>query len=94
MARKTNMRLLGVIENMSGDVFGTGGGEELAAQLDVPLLGTVGLDPLLREQGDLGVPLVAALPDSATAQAIVGIAETIDTRREAGSIVKALPLVG
>ena len=58
MARKTNMRLLGVVENMSGDVFGTGGGEELAAQLDIPLLGTVPLDPALREQGDLGVPVV------------------------------------
>ena len=45
MARKTNMRLLGVIENMSGDVFGSGGGEELADDLGVPLLGTVPLDP-------------------------------------------------
>jgi ATP-binding protein involved in chromosome partitioning len=94
MARKTNMRLLGVIENMSGEVFGTGGGEELAAQLDVPLLGIVPLDPLVREQGDLGVPLVTAQPDAPTAQAIVAIAETIDARREGGSIVKALPLVG
>jgi ATP-binding protein involved in chromosome partitioning len=94
MARKTNMRLLGVIENMSGEVFGSGGGEELAAQLDVPLLGIVPLDPLLREQGDLGAPLVAAQPDAPTAQAIVAIAETIDARREGGSIVKALPLVG
>jgi ATP-binding protein involved in chromosome partitioning len=98
MARKTNMRLLGVIENMSGDVFGSGGGEELAAQLDVPLLGTVPLDPLLREQGDLGAPLVAAQPDAPTAQAIVAIAQkiealSIDARRE-GAIVKALPLVG
>jgi ATP-binding protein involved in chromosome partitioning len=93
MARKTNMRLLGVIENMSGDVFGSGGGEELASQLDVPLLGTVPLDPLLREQGDLGVPLVAAHPDAPTARAIVEIAEAIDVRREPGSIVKALPLV-
>jgi ATP-binding protein involved in chromosome partitioning len=94
MARKTNMRLLGVIENMSGEVFGSGGGEELAAQLDVPLLGIVPLDPLVREQGDLGAPLVAAQPDAPTAQAIVAIAETIDARREGGSIVKALPLVG
>src|SRR4051812_44548588 len=93
MARKTNMRLLGVVENMSGEVFGTGGGEELAAQLDVPLLGRVPLDSLLREQGDLGEPLVAAQPDALTAQAIVSIAETIDARREPGSIVKALPLV-
>src|SRR5581483_24173 len=93
MARKTNMRVLGVIENMSGDVVGTGGGETLAAELDVPLLGRVPLDPLLREQGDVGEPLVAAHPESETAQAITAIAETIDARREPGSIVKSLPLV-
>ena len=93
MARKTNMRLLGVIENMTGDVFGSGGGQELASQLDVSLLGTVPLDPLLREQGDLGVPLVAVHPEAPTARAIVEIAESIDARREPGSIVKALPLV-
>ena len=95
MARKTNMRLLGVIENMSGDVFGSGGGELLAADLGVPLLGRVLLDPLLREQGDLGVPIVASHPDSETAQTITAIAEAIDgARRDAGSIVKSLPLVG
>jgi len=94
MARKTNMRLLGVIENMTGEVFGSGGGESLAAQLDVPLLGQVPLDPLLRMQGDLGEPLVASHPESDTAQTIVAIAETIDARREAGSIIKSLPLVG
>jgi ATP-binding protein involved in chromosome partitioning len=93
MARKTNMRLLGVIENMSGDVFGSGGGADLASDLGISLLGTVPLDPLLREQGDLGEPLVAAVPESPTAQAIVAIAEAIDARREAGSIVKSLPLV-
>src|SRR5437868_3488589 len=93
MARKTNMRLLGVIENMSGDVFGSGGGEELAAQLDVPLLGRVELDPLLRMQGDLGAPVVASHPESDTAQTIVAIAEAIDAYREPGSIVKSLPLV-
>ena len=94
MARKTNMRLLGVIENMTGEVFGSGGGESLAAQLDVPLLGQVPLDPLLRMQGDLGEPVVASHPESDTAQTIVAIAETIDARREAGSIIKSLPLVG
>jgi ATP-binding protein involved in chromosome partitioning len=93
MARKTNMRVLGVVENMSGDVFGTGGGDELAADLNVPMLGRVPLDPLLREQGDAGEPIVASHPDSGTAQAIVEIAEAIDARREAGSIVKSLPLV-
>jgi len=94
MARKTNMRLLGVVENMTGEVFGSGGGAALAEQLDVPLLGQVALDPLLREQGDLGVPIVSAHPESETARSIVAIAEAIDARREAGSIVKSLPLVG
>ena len=94
MARKTNMRLVGVIENMSGDVFGSGGGEDLAGELGVPLLGRVPLDPLLREQGDVGEALVAARPEEPTARAIAEIAEAIDARREPGSIVKALPLVG
>src|SRR5438477_2189971 len=94
MAQKTNMRLLGVIENMSGDVFGTGGGEDLAAELGIPLLGTIPLDPVLREHGDAGVPIVAAEPDAESAQAILAIAETIDALREAGGIVKSLPLVG
>ncbi len=94
MARKTNMRLLGVIENMTGEVFGSGGGESLALELDVPLLGQVPLDPLLREQGDLGEPIVASHPESETARTIVAIAEAIDARREAGSILKSLPLVG
>ena len=95
MARKTNMRLLGVVENMSGDVFGHGGGAALAAELDVPLLGVIPLDPALREQGDLGEPIVSALPESESARAIVAIAEAVDAaRRETGGIVKSLPLVG
>ncbi len=94
MARKTNMRLLGVVENMSGEVFGSGGGASLAAELDVPLLGRVPLDPLLREQGDEGVPIVAAHPEAESAQSIIAIADTIDARREAGTILKSLPLVG
>jgi len=93
MAQKTNMRLLGVIENMSGDVFGSGGGEELAADLGIPLLGIVPLDPVLREQGDLGVPVVAGDPDAESARAIVAIAEAIDSVREPGGIIKSLPLV-
>jgi len=95
MALKTNMRLLGVVENMSGDVFGSGGGEALASDLGVPLLGTVPLDPVLREQGDLGEPVVAARPDAPSAQAIAAIAQQVESlRRETGGIVKSLPLVG
>src|SRR5215216_331039 len=68
MAQKTGMRLVGVIENMSGEVFGSGGGDRLAAELGVKVLGRIPLDPLLRESGDAGVPLLAAAPDSETAQ--------------------------
>ena len=95
MAQKTNMRLIGAVENMSGDVFGQGGGAALAGELGVPLLGEIPLDARLREQGDLGTPLVVAEPDSPTSRAIVSLAETIDaTRREQGvGIVKALPVL-
>src|SRR5438876_177748 len=83
MARKTNMRLLGVIENMAGDVFGSGGGERLAAELDIPLLGSIQLDSALREQADAGDPLVWTEPDSPTAREILRIAQAIDeTKRE------------
>src|SRR5438067_9034746 len=54
MAQKTSMRLVGVIENMSGDVFGSGGGELLAQELGIPLLGSIPLDTQLREAGDAG----------------------------------------
>jgi ATP-binding protein involved in chromosome partitioning len=96
MAQKTNMRLLGVVENMSGDVFGSGGGQELATELGVPLLGTVPLDPALREQGDAGAPVVSARPDSASAREIVAIAQEIEALRRApaGTVLKPLPLVG
>src|ERR687885_289799 len=91
MARKTNMRLIGVVENMSGDVFGSGGGAALAADLHVPLLGTVPLDPSLRAAGDAGEPLVVSGPNTPAARAIAEIAETIvETRREQGvGFVKA-----
>ena len=96
MAQKTNMRLLGVVENMTSEVFGSGGGAALAEQLGVPLLGEVPLDARLREQGDAGVPLVLADPDTPSARAIRALAEAIAaTKREQGvGIVKALPVLG
>jgi ATP-binding protein involved in chromosome partitioning len=95
MAQKTNMRLLGVIENMSGEAFGTGGGERLADEFGIPLLGTVPLDARLREAGDQGEPLVESDPDAESAQAITAVAEAIAaTKREQGiGIVKALPVL-
>jgi ATP-binding protein involved in chromosome partitioning len=95
MAQKTNMRLLGVIENMSGETFGTGGGERLAYELGVPLLGRVPLDSRLRAAGDLGEPLVESDPECEPARAIFEIAQAIAAgRREQGiGIVKPLPVV-
>jgi ATP-binding protein involved in chromosome partitioning len=95
MAQKTNMRVIGVIENMTSEVFGSGGGAELAGALGVPLLGQVPLDAALREAGDVGEPVLAAFPDSAVAAAIRGVAEAIlRTRREEGvGILRSLPVV-
>src|SRR6266700_1262521 len=95
MAQKTNMRLLGVVENMSGEVFGSGGGQELADDLHVPLLGTVPLDPALRETGDAGEPLVTVRPETPAAAAISAVADAVaETRREQGvGWVKALPVL-
>jgi ATP-binding protein involved in chromosome partitioning len=90
MAQKTNMRLIGVVENMTSDVFGSGGGERLAAEIGVQLLGTVPLDLRLRECGDAGEPLVWADPDSETSQAIIRIAEAIHAGRQT---FKALPVL-
>ena len=95
MAQKTQLRLLGVIENMSGDIFGVGGGDRLAAELGVAAFGSIPLDPALRECADAGEPLVWAEPESPTAQAIRAIAEQIaETKREQGrGIVRALPVL-
>jgi ATP-binding protein involved in chromosome partitioning len=92
MAQKTGMRLIGVVENMTGEVFGSGGGERLAEELGVPLLGRVPLDPLLRECGDAGEPLLVAAPESSSAQALRAIADEV-VALERGSIVKSLPVL-
>jgi ATP-binding protein involved in chromosome partitioning len=79
MANKVNLEICGVIENMTAfatpdgeryAIFGEGGGQELADELDVPLLGKVPLTMPLREHADGGVPLVVEDPDDAAAQAI------------------------
>src|SRR2546427_239012 len=77
MAQKTNMRLLGVVENMSGEAFGSGGGDRLAGGLGVAPLRPIPLDVRLRECGDAGEPLVLADPESPTARTIVELAEGI-----------------
>jgi ATP-binding protein involved in chromosome partitioning len=100
MAAKIEMRLLGAVENMSylvgtGDeLFGSGGGEALAAEIGAPLLGKIPLDPALREAADRGEPLVWERPDAEGSRAIVELAEAIgETRREEGGF-RPLPLAG
>jgi ATP-binding protein involved in chromosome partitioning len=95
MAQKTNMRLIGVVENMTSDVFGSGGGAQLAERVGVPLLGAVPLDARLRESGDRGEPVVDADPEAEAARAISAVAGAIlATPREQGvGIVKALPVL-
>jgi ATP-binding protein involved in chromosome partitioning len=92
MAQKTGMRLIGVVENMTGDVFGSGGGVRLAEELGVPLLGHLSLDPLLRECGDAGEPLMSSAPESQSAGELRHIADRI-LELDRGSIVKPLTLV-
>src|SRR6202035_1248801 len=83
MAHKVSLEIGGIIENMSSfttpsgerfAIFGEGGGNELAEELDVPLLGRVPLTMPLREQSDDGVPLMIEDPDDPAAQAIHQIA--------------------
>src|SRR2546421_985334 len=89
MAQKTSMRLIGVVENMSGEVFGTGGGQRLADELRIPPLGRIPRDAGVRECGDAGKPIFAAAPDADGAQELRRIAEAVLEQR-AGAIVKPL----
>ncbi len=87
MAHKVNITVAGVIENMSwflGDdgkryeIFGSGGGKELADELEVPLLGNIPLVPELREGGDDGHP-IAAKPETEAGAMFIELAKRLDT---------------
>jgi ATP-binding protein involved in chromosome partitioning len=90
MAERTNLRAIGVIENMSfficphcggrEDIFGAGGGREAADTLGVPLMAQVPLVPAVRAGGDEGVPIVVAQPE---APASVALREAADAVRQA-----------
>jgi ATP-binding protein involved in chromosome partitioning len=107
IALQTHQRVAGVIENMAWlpcphcderiDVFGSGGGEQVAAGLtralgaDVPLLGAVPIDVRLREGGDTGKPLVVSDPDAPAAATLTEIAKRLG-RRERGLLGTSLSL--
>jgi ATP-binding protein involved in chromosome partitioning len=92
------MRVIGVVENMSflvgtgQELFGSGGGQALADEIGVPLLGRIPLDPLLREAADEGCPVAEVAPDSEAAAAIVALAESVAASR-AGAIRKPLTVL-
>ena len=88
MFEQLGVNVLGIVENMSYfippdapersyDLFGSGGGEKASKELQVPLLGCIPLEIALREGGDKGVPIVMSAPESASAQALVAIAQNI-----------------
>ena len=87
MADRVNLKVKGVIENMSwftGDdgkryeIFGAGGGQDLADKVGAPLLGRIPLRTNLREGSDTGRPVAAVEPDSEAGRAFAEIAERID----------------
>lgn len=89
MFAKTNVSILGLIENMSGfitpdgtryDIFGSGGGEREAARLGVPFLGALPLDPLIRVAADAGTPLVLTDPESPATRVIGDVAAKLFAR--------------
>jgi ATP-binding protein involved in chromosome partitioning len=87
MYRKLNIPPIGLIENMSyfvcpdcsheSDIFGRGGGEQLAAELKVPFLGRIPIYQPIREGGDAGVPLMISEPESPAARAFMAAAEQL-----------------
>jgi ATP-binding protein involved in chromosome partitioning len=101
MFERIEVPILGIVENMRGfvcpgcgdahDIFGSGGGEALAASLDIPFLGAVPLGTAVREEGDRGIPTVIGRPDSPEAQALAAVAraaehcvEALDARMAGG----------
>jgi ATP-binding protein involved in chromosome partitioning len=80
VARQTGQTVIGVVENMTGELFGSGGGDAVAARLDVPVLARIPLSVPLREGGDAGAPVVLADPTDPAAAAILSLADTLAAR--------------
>ncbi|HUO96912.1 MAG TPA: iron-sulfur cluster carrier protein ApbC [Steroidobacteraceae bacterium] len=101
MFRKVSVPVLGIIENMATHVcskcgheehiFGAGGGERMAAEYGIPLLGSLPLDIRIREQADGGRPTVVAEPEGRLAQAYLEIARRAAGRLASGTATGAFP---
>jgi len=97
MFRTLDVPILGIVENMSYlelpdgsrmDIFGSGGGEALAAQAGVPFLGKIPIDPRVRKGGDSGKPVIVAHPDSPVSQALRGIAGQLAARLSVAALMQ------
>jgi len=100
LARQTGQRVIGVVEMMSPgilpdgtslDLFGEGGGQAVADNLEVPLLGQIPLSTLVRQGGDAGEPVVSAHPEDPAARAIARVGEAVRATR-ASRVGTSLPL--
>lgn len=90
MFGEVKVPIIGIVENMSfftcphcnetTDIFSSGGGEKTSERYDVPLLGNIPLDPVIREGGDEGIPIVEADIDSPNAKAFMDIAKAVASK--------------
>jgi ATP-binding protein involved in chromosome partitioning len=78
MFQQVKVPILGVVENMSGTIFKTGGGSRLAKEAGVPFLGVIPLDGAIVEAGDTGVPVVLSAPSSTSGQAFMVLAAAFE----------------
>ena len=97
MFRQLDVGIFGVVENMSYlelpdgtrmDIFGSGGGERLASLSGVPFIGSIPIDPNVREGGDLGTPVVITHPESAVARALIAVAQDIAAKISVAAMSK------
>jgi ATP-binding protein involved in chromosome partitioning len=77
MFQSVKVPILGIVENMSGSVFGAGGGEKFAAEVGVPFLGAIPLEAGVVESGDTGKPIVETQPNSPVGVAMTQIAASV-----------------
>jgi ATP-binding protein involved in chromosome partitioning len=80
MFDRLGVPLFGIVENMSGDIFGRGGARDAADELGIEFLGEIPLDVTIRQGGDAGEPVVTSQPDSEVARAFVALAEQVAAR--------------
>jgi ATP-binding protein involved in chromosome partitioning len=88
MFEQLNVPIIGVVENMSGELFGSGAGERLAAEHSVPYLGKIPLEAQVRIGGDSGEPIVVSQPESAAAQAFNRVTQDVAARVSVLTIAK------